>query len=61
MKEIPKNYVAKFLQTSKENNQKKRPLTSGPDLPVNPIGPEDPLIASCRTETQARTRLHSTS
>lgn len=34
-------------------------LTTGPDLPVRPIGPGGPLIASCRQMQQTLYKLHS--
>lgn len=43
-------YVKTVLVKKKED---KKMLTTGPDLPVKPIGPGGPLIASCRADTDS--------
>lgn len=41
-------YLWKVIEVSCRNKL----LTTGPDLPVNPIGPGGPLIASCKINTK---------
>ena len=47
-------------QIYKQPQEKEERLTTGPDLPVKPIGPGGPLIASCRPDTgKNKVRFHS--